>query len=123
MNYVTRPRRLTLVVLVAYLAANSLGLLVHEHLHAHTSAEACCHDHACHAAPADSDSPALSTVADHDHACVVCRVTGQPVVAAVAAAVELSALVAPDSLPCSAAAPYSLAARLAQTRAPPAAAI
>lgn len=124
MNFVTRPRRLTLVVLMAYLAVNSLGTLVHEHVHAHPAAETCCHGHACHAPQADAaDSPTFVATAAYEHDCVVCRVTGQPVVAAAFAAVELSAAVAPDPLPCPAAAPRALAARLAQSRAPPAAAV
>ncbi len=130
MNPVTRARRLSLLVLVAYLAAGTLGMLWHEHVHAHATADVCCHTHdgTTHShgpgsAPADDQSGPrlLGTSSAHD--CFICRVTGQPVVAATPVEVELSEDVAPDPLPCPAAAPRSLAARLAQSRAPPAAAI
>ena len=132
-----RSRRLTLLVLAAYLAANSLGMLWHEHVHSHAAADACCHAH-LHGSgghgndghkqdssplPASDSTGPRFTATQDAHDCVVCRVTGQPVVAAVAVVVELSALVAPDPLPCPAAAPRSLAARLARSRAPPAAAV
>jgi hypothetical protein len=123
MPFVKSTRRLTLVVLAAYLAVNSLGTLLHERLHAHESAESCCHAHDGHPHSPAPDSAAPDLQASHAHDCVVCRVTGQPVVPSVAVAVELSAIVSPDSLPCPAAAPRSLAARLAQSRAPPVAAI
>lgn len=124
MPFAKRFRRLTLLVLVAYLAAGTLGMLLHEHVHAHSATETCCHDHACHSqSAAETESPALASTTTHDHDCAVCRVTGQPVVAAIAVTVELSARVAPDALPCPAAAPRSLAARLAQSRAPPAATV
>lgn len=125
MPFAKRFRRLTLVVLAAYLAVNSLGTLLHEHLHAHSATETCCHAHHCVSQPADetSSSTGLIATAAHDHDCVVCRVTGQPVVAAVAVVFGRSEVVAPDPLPCPAAVPCALAARLAQSRAPPAAAI
>ncbi len=125
MNPFTRARRLTLVVLAAFLAVNSLGSLLHEHVHAHSATETCSHAHHCVSQPADetASSTGLIATAAHDHDCFICRVTGQPVVATTAVEVELSEDVTPDPLPSPAAAPRSLAARLAQSRAPPAATI
>jgi len=130
MPFAKRSRRLTLLVLVAYLAAGTLGMLLHEHVHAHATADACCHSHdgTTHShgpgsAPADDQSGPRLLGTSSAHYCFICRVTGQPVVAAIAVSVEVSASVTPDLLPSPAAAPRSLAARLAQSRAPPAAAI
>jgi len=128
MPFATRSRRLTLLVLAAYLAAHTLGALWHERLHAHAGPAACCHahDHAAHAHPAKSEGTAangeLNNAGAHDHSCVVCRIAGQPVVPATVAVVEVSTAISPDSLPCPAAAPRTLAVRLAQSRAPPTAA-
>jgi|GEM_PF-3265115 len=124
MNPVTRARRLTLVVLVAYLAVNSLGALLHEHVHAHPATETCCQTHHGASQSADNTASSAGLIAEaaHDHDCCICRVTGQPVVAAIAVTVEPSARVAPDPLSSLAAVPRLLAARLGQSRAPPAAA-
>lgn len=124
MPFATRSRRMTLLVLAAYLAAHTLGALWHEQLHAHAGAEACCHahDHSAHAHPAKPDRAAANgelNAATQDHACVVCRIAGQPIVPASATAVEVSTAISPDSLPFPAAAPRTLAVRLAHSRAPP----
>ena len=124
MPFATRSRRMTLLVLAAYLAAHTLGALWHEQLHAHAGDSACCHghDHPGHAHPAKSDRTAANRelgAASQDHHCVVCRIAGQPIVPATAAATEVSADVCSDALPCPAAAPRTIAVRLAQSRAPP----
>ncbi len=125
MHCATRPRLTTLMVLAAYLAAHTLGALLHERLHVHAAGDVCCHAHDHnhgHAYETEASTPEgnlASKGALHDHDCVVCRVTGQPVVPAVAADFDMVADVRPDALPCPAAAPRSLAVRIAQSRAPP----
>lgn len=145
MPFAKRTRRLTLLVLAAYLAANTLGVLWHERLHAHAPDVACCHadaehthaghTHASHARarhdhpglrfPTPQDDSAGSFIAadTHDHNCVVCRVVGQPVVAAVVVELARSTAITADLALSPAAAPRSLSARLAQSRAPPSATI
>ncbi len=127
MPFATRSRRMTLLVLAAYLAAHTLGAPWHEQLHAQAGDETCCHghDHAGRAHPAKSDGTAANGelgATSQDHFCIVCRLAGQPIVPATAAATEVSADVCSDALPCPAAAPRTLAGRLAQSRAPPTAA-
>lgn len=126
MPFATRTRRTTLLVLAAYLAAHTLGALWHEQLHAHVGAEACCHthEHTGHTHPVQSDRAVTQegewiAAGAQDHACVVCRIAGQPVVPAAAAAVDVSTDICPDALPCPAATPRTLAVRIAHSRAPP----
>jgi hypothetical protein len=128
MPFVHLAHRLRVFVLAAYLAAGTLGMLCHEHLHSHALSESCCHlhrhkghEHAhAQAEPGRfSESATLVAAAEHDHGCIVCRVNGQPVVTAIAMNVDATAILRPDSLPCPVAAPLSLAIRLAQSRAPP----
>jgi hypothetical protein len=124
MPFAARTRRISLLVLAAYLAAQTLGAVLHERLHVHAGDSACCHTHAAQDHSQRCERPAdpagdLNGLPSHDDGCVVCRIAGQKVLPAVAATADVSAGVYPDLIPSPAAAPRTIAARLAQSRAPP----
>jgi hypothetical protein len=130
MPFSASTRRLTLLVLAAYVAAHTLGAVLHEHLHVHAGDQVCCHahDHA-HAGQRHSPDTASERTDDsagelnglpaHDDGCIVCRIAGQKVLPALAIATDVSAGVCPDLIPSPAALPRTIAARLAHSRAPP----
>jgi hypothetical protein len=117
----------TLLVLSAYLAAHTLGALVHESLHAHSHAGDCQHVHVHHQHPQgctpSESQPAeegWSGLADtHQHDCVVCQVTGQPIITPAPASVTLIADVCQDAVVHAACNLPAQHARISQARAPP----
>ena len=140
----SRSRTAILLVLAAYFAAHTLGAFLHEQLHEHAVGTVCCHRHDGHGndghshhghgqrhdgpsqhdtdrTPSDGLNIAGSAMA-HDHACVVCRLSGQPVVSTPSAAVELSAELCLTAIETHLTAPHTTSVRISRSRAPPAAA-
>jgi hypothetical protein len=133
MPFALCTRRITLLVLAAYVAAHTLGTVLHEHLHVHAGDQVCCHahdhshaghQHAPHGAAAERTADpngVLNGLPTLDEGCIVCRIAGQKVLPAVAVTTDASAGICPDAIPAPAAMPRTIAARLAHSRAPPSA--
>lgn len=139
----SRSRTATLLVLAAYFAAHTLGALLHEQLHEHAAGTVCCHSHDGHGndghshhrhlghgnRPSQHDTDRTPSdglniagrAMSHDHACIVCRLSGQPVVSTASAAIELSAELCLAAIETHFTAPHTTSVRISQSRAPPAA--
>lgn len=133
-----RAHRLTTwSLLAAYLVANLVGGLFHDHEHAHDCQQsvacagaehACDHEHESehadhhHDADDDAESLALSgtPALDHDHDCAVCRYLGQRIlsVAVVIATTHVPAIAMVALVPADE--PHVTLARTTRSRAPPA---
>ncbi len=125
-----RYRRLSLLVLAAYLAAGTLGMLWHEHVHGHA---ACCpaahsehdhdHDHAERgeqAALADHDHHGKHSKL-HDDDCAVCQQAGVRTLVALQAPAAIACKLCRQIAPRAIASPALATPGIFHPRAPPAA--